>query len=209
MPCVTSRLVKDGPNLYWWVVEPKTPNQAFALAWWLMVHSFWSAAMLGLYEGNMDLLWKPFQQSNHRRHFTVKQNDHCREPTWAPQNSINMNSNKLKRLRKIWWVTGEGYSLKTRDMEWGWLDVSWSFCKECFGMVIDLFLLLVPWLGFWLLVEAKGCFWAREGCLDITAFPSFIVVGGVPWSSWFWPGHFFNFWIMGFLIGVKLTMFPR
>ena len=118
-----------------------------------------------------------------------------------------MNSNKLKRLRKIWWVTGEGYPLKTRDMEWGWLDVSWSFCKECFGMGIDLFLLLVPWLGFWLLVEAKGCFWAGEGCLDITAFPSFIVVGGVPWSSWFWPGHFFNFWIMGFLIGVKLTIF--
>ena len=31
-------LVEDGLNLYWWIVEPKTPNQARKLTWWLMVH---------------------------------------------------------------------------------------------------------------------------------------------------------------------------
>ena len=116
------------------------------------------------------LMWKPFQQSNHRRHFAVKQNDHCREPTWAPQNSINMNSNKLKRLRKIWWVTGEGYPVKTRDMEWDWLDVFWSGAKGVFGVYLDLFLLLF-WLGFfWLLLEAKSYFWAGEVALTLLCF---------------------------------------
>ena len=95
------------------------------------------------------LLWKPsFQQSNHRRHFAVKQNDHCREQTWAPQNSINMNSNKLKKLRKIWWVTGEGYPLKTRDMEWDWLDVFLEWCKECFLVCILIFFFFSFDLGF-------------------------------------------------------------
>jgi hypothetical protein len=53
-------------------------------------------------------------------------------------------------------------------------------------MGIDLFLLLVllTWVLAFLL-ETKGCFWAGEGCLDITVFPSFIVVCGDPWSSWF------------------------
>ena len=38
VPSVALWLVKDGLNLYWWIVKPKSPNQACKLAWWLMVH---------------------------------------------------------------------------------------------------------------------------------------------------------------------------
>ena len=39
-------------------------------------------------------------------------------------------------------MTGEGCPLKTRDMEWDWLDVIWSGAKSVFGVYFDLFLLL-------------------------------------------------------------------
>ena len=128
---------------------------------------------------------------------------------WAPQNNININSNKLKRLRKIWWVIGEGYPLKTRDNGMELIRCLWSFSRGCFCTGIDLFLLLIPWLGFFgFLMETKGCLWAGGDCLDMTVFSSFIMVCGDPWGSWFWPGHSFSFWVMGLFIGVKLTMFP-
>ena len=40
----------DGLNLYGWVVEPKTPNQAFKIAWWLVVHSFLICCYAGPFE---------------------------------------------------------------------------------------------------------------------------------------------------------------
>jgi hypothetical protein len=55
------------------------------------------------------------------------------------KNNVKMNSDKLKRLRKIWWERGEDYPLKTCIMEW----VIWvfyegidgmEFGRECFGM---------------------------------------------------------------------------
>ena len=48
VPGVTMWLVEDGLNLYWWVVEPKTLNQALKLAWWLMMHSFLICCYAGL-----------------------------------------------------------------------------------------------------------------------------------------------------------------
>ena len=158
---------------------------------------------------NMDLLWEPSsQQSNYCRHFSVKPNNHCRQQTWAPQNNINMNSNKLKGLRKNLMRDGGGLSLENTWRGIGLIRCLWSFSRGCFGMGIDLFLLLVPWLGFWPLVETKGYFWAGEVGSALLHFLLFIVVCCDPWSSWSWLGHFFNFWIMGFFIGVKLTTFP-
>ena len=50
VPYVTLWLVEDGSSLCWWVVEPKTPNQAFKIAWWLVVHSFLICCYAGPFE---------------------------------------------------------------------------------------------------------------------------------------------------------------
>ena len=66
-------------------------------------------------------------------------------------------------------------------------------------------------LGFWLLLEAKSCFWAGKAGPDITAFPPFITVCRNPWSSWLCPGHLLHSWIMGLFLSlsneVNLTTF--
>ena len=41
------------------LLSPKLQTRPSGLAWWLMVHFPWSATILGLYEGNTDLLWEP------------------------------------------------------------------------------------------------------------------------------------------------------
>ena len=41
--------------------------------------------------------------------------------------------------------------------------------------VLIFFFFFLTWV-FGFLLEAKSCFWVGEGWVDITAFPSFIVV---------------------------------
>ncbi len=91
-PCVVLWLVGDGSDLYRWVVEPKTPNQAFKLAWWLMVHSFlicryagpfckekWRSAVKALLTA-----WEPLQTASKNIPF-CQQKKYCRQQTWMPK----------------------------------------------------------------------------------------------------------------------------
>jgi hypothetical protein len=53
-----------------------------------------------------------------------------------------MNSNKLKRLRKILMSDGGGLSLENTCHGMGLIGCLWSLAKSVFDMGLDLFLLL-------------------------------------------------------------------
>ena len=108
-------------------------------------------------------------------------------------------------------VKGEDYPLKTCIMEWGiWVFYEvWQRMFWCgYWSFSSSFLLILGFLAF---AGAKDCFLAGKVPFDITASPPFIVICCDPWSSWFWPGHPLNSWIMGLFVSpyneVKLTMF--
>ena len=70
-----------------------------------------------------------------------------------------MSSNKLEMTKRDLMGKGEDYPLKTCIMEW---VVLWNLAKNVLMWVLIFFFFFSFDLGFWLLLEAKSCFWARK-----------------------------------------------
>ncbi len=112
VPYVTLWLVEDGSSLYWWVVEPKTPNQAFKFAWWLMVHSFLICCYVGLLWREVWICCEGFSVNK------ITTADSKREYPGNQQEQHKMNSDKLEKIKEDLMKKGEDYPSKTCIMEW-------------------------------------------------------------------------------------------
>ena len=161
------------------LLSPKLQTRLSGLAWWLMVHFPWSAAMLGLYEGNTDLLWKPSVCGESLFFNKITTADTLLSNKMITAESKRKHRKTAETSNLINWKGYEGFD-EWRGRVVPWRHVTWNGIGwMLFGVVQKVFLVCIliffffsvdfGFFGF--LLEVKSYFWAGEVALTLLFFP--------------------------------------